>query len=101
VSIPTQPQFRAYAGADTPLTAWVRDEAGKQDLSAVESLTVEISRKGCPLLTLEADSPEAGRVDFTLTAENVQQQLNLLGVFRLRIIADNRVIQSGLLTVLG
>ena len=93
--------YRARAGVDTALIAWVRDDAGKLDLSEAEAITVEIRKDGCTVLTLDAASPVAGKVTFTVSAANVRQRLSLLGVYQLVILADEAEIHAGLLTVLG
>ena len=100
MSVPTNGQLRAFARSDNPFTVWARDEAGKTDLTGA-ALKVEIRRGANAVLTLDATSPNTGEVAFTLTAENIQQRLSLLGVFPVRILADDRVIWTGLLTVLG
>lgn len=96
-----QGTHRAYSGSDTPQAAWVRDDAGRADLSGAESITVDILRGDNTLLTIPATGDEDGRVDFTITAENIRQRLSLLGGFRLYVRADGRVIYTGLLDVLG
>jgi hypothetical protein len=98
--IPTNGQLRAFARSDNPFTVWVRDEDGNVDLEG-QTLSVEIRRGANAALTLDATSPSPGEVAFTLSAENVQQRLSLLGVFPVRILADDRVVWTGLLTVLG
>lgn len=92
---------RAIEGGDNPQTAWVRTEAGKLDLTGVESLTVDIQRGGHKLLTIPATGDAGGRVDFTVTSANIKQKLSLLGLFRLYVRADGQVIYTGLLEVLG
>ena len=92
---------RAYSGGDTPQVAWIRTETGRMDLSGAESVTVDILRGDNKLLTIPATGDEDGRVDFTITAENIRQKLSLLGGFRLYVRADGRVIYAGLLDVLG
>lgn len=91
---------RAYMDSDSPQTAWVRDEAGKLDMSEVEALTVEIKSEGreLPRLTLDATSPEAGQLSFTVPANSPRLWP---GTFSLFAKADGEVVYTGLLEVLA
>lgn len=104
--------FRAYREADTPIVCWVRTEDGKMDLSGVQTLEAVIpwgtpgwfwdygiANHG-PQLLIPAFSPEPGRVQFTVTAHNINNRLfNTFQQFLLR--ADNRVIGTGTLDIVG
>jgi hypothetical protein len=92
--------LRAYQGGDNPQEVWVRTEAGKLDMSNVDSLTVDILRGTLKLLTLNATSPEVGKVEFTIAEDNIHSRLSLGGLFRVLVRADGRVIATGLLEVL-
>lgn len=93
--------FRAYRATDTALTFWVRDDAGKRDLSEVESLTVEISRYGRSedsLVSLTGTSAEDGKVAATLTAATADRELGP-GLFRVDVVADDVALLTGVLEV--
>ncbi|KAF1692663.1 hypothetical protein [Pseudoxanthomonas koreensis] len=93
-------QFRAYAGADTTLTCWIRDEAGRHDLSGADVTVVVKRPNGYVVATLEATGSDQGEVTFEVTADTVSQQL-APGVFNVEILADGAVVGLGHLEVLG
>jgi len=101
-----QTTHRAVIGADTAITLWVRDEAGKADFGGTEEvpavLSVEIRgySYALPLETVAAESVEAGKVTFTLTATFTDQKL-APGLFRLYVKDGTEVVATGLLEVVG
>lgn len=90
---------RAYAGADTVVTCWVRDEAGKRDLTG-ETLTVPVYayRMTNELLTLDAKQVAVGEVQFTVTDEQAERYLTP-GLYRFAVKAGDSVVYGGLLEV--
>lgn len=90
---------RAYMGADTAIGHWVRDDAGKRDFTG-DTLAVEFYAYGMPdvLDTLEATSPEAGKVMFTVTQSFADRALSP-GVYRYQIKAGAAVVGGGLVEV--
>lgn len=108
---PVRGIYRAYRNTDTPLTAWVRDEAGKLDMTGqtVEvaipypcpgwGYDYQIGTHG-PELIIPATSPEAGKVEFTITAGNINQKLQ--GPAQVLFIrADGVTVGTGLLEIVG
>lgn len=92
--------LRAYRGTDTALTLWIRDEAGKRDLSGLD-LSLEISQYGrsCdPLVTVEAASAEDGKLTATLTADTADGELGP-GLFRVDAIGDDETLAVAMLEV--
>lgn len=85
---------RAHSGATTPITCWVRDDAGKRDVAGV-ALTVPVYVYGqtSPLLTLAGTRIAAGQVNFTVTASMSP------GLYRFDVKAGDVVVYSGLLEV--
>lgn len=92
--------WRAYKGATTELTGYVRDELGRCDLTQYEAIAVRISRGQNQLLELAATGDAEGMLTFQVTSQNIEHRLSLLGSFRATIIADDRVIATGLLEVI-
>lgn len=90
---------RAYAGADTVVTCWVRDEEGRRDLTG-ETLTVPVYAYGMPheLLTLDAEQVAEGAVRFTVTEEQAERYLTP-GLYRFAVKAGETVVYGGLLEV--
>lgn len=88
-------------GADTAITAWVRDASGKRDMTG-ETLTVHLFPygKGTELgASIEATSAEEGKASFTIT-EGFGDSYLQPGLYRLSVKADDtEVIYSGLLEV--
>lgn len=93
-------QFRAYAGASTALRCWIRDEAGRHDLSGAEVSVLVKRPNGYVIATLPATGSDQGEVTFEVTADTVSQQL-APGVFNVEIQADGSVVGLGHLEVLG
>lgn len=93
---------RGYMGSDSNQVAWVRDEAGKHDLSVYEALTVEIKRQGRdrPELTLDAEGSADGKLTFTITANGARTRLRP-GLFYLFAKGDGKIIYTGLLEMLA
>lgn len=105
--------LRAYRDTDNPLTVYVRTEEGPIDLSAVETLeAVIVGGFGPwpywgwdyglvptyrPLVTVTAYSPVAGRVMFTLSAENLSQLFS--SSYTLFVRGDNRTLYTANLEV--
>lgn len=88
---------RAYADADTTVTCWVRTGGAKPDFSG-NALVAHVYPYGQQTATAEiaASSPEAGRVDFTVTAGS---QRTPQGLYRFAIEANGAVVYDGLLEV--
>ena len=93
-------QFRAYAGADTNLTCWIRDEDGRRDLSEADVSVLVKRPNGYTVATLEATGSDEGEVEFEVTADTVSRYL-APGVFNVEILADGSVVGLGHLEVLG
>lgn len=91
---------RAYVGVDSPQAAWVRTESGKLDLSGVTALQAVIKRGASDVLSVDATSPEAGKVSFTITGEQSRHSLSWSNSYTLHVIADGRVIYTGILEVI-
>ena len=95
---------RAFAEADTPMEAWLRDDAGPLDLGTFTELEVHISRPGARSLTLPVtldDLGENGRASWTITASDARRSLELGGLFHLRLRGDGRTLYAADLTVVG
>lgn len=89
--------MRAYLGADTSITAWVRDERGRHDLAQYGGIEIEIKRGAGRVLSVRATGTDKGRLSFEVTASAVQR----IGVghFTVRAIADGQVVCVGTLEV--
>lgn len=92
--------WRAYQGATTELSCWIRGENGKIDLTLYESLEVHVSRGQNRLLRLDATGDTEGQLTFQVTNRNIENRLSLLGSFRVTVIGDDEVIATGLLEVI-
>jgi hypothetical protein len=90
---------RAYAGSDNTITCWVRDEAGKRDLSA-ETLTAAVYAYGlpCVLLTLDASQAEVGKVEFAVTQAAIERYFSP-GPYRFAVMAGEEQVYGGLLEI--
>jgi hypothetical protein len=94
---------RAYQGADTAITAWVRDDAGKRDMTG-ETLTVHLFPYGSSTELSEsapiaAASSAEGRVTFTVS-EAYTDSYTTPGPYRMQIKADgSTVLYDALLEV--
>lgn len=95
---------RAYLGADTPITCWVRDDDGKRDLSAF-TLSVLLYPYGTSQdlgLTISATNPATGKATFTVTAEDADAYL-CPSVYRFVLKGvdggDSETLYTGLLEV--
>ena len=93
---------RAYTSADTDLTLWVRNDAGKRSLSGL-TLSAEFfayGRPGDALASVTATSPATGKVTYTVDKDTAYNTLGP-GLFRVQLIAndDQEVIYQGLLEV--
>lgn len=64
--------LRAYFGADTPLTVWVRGEDGPLDLEE-DTLTVGFTWPWSGVSSIPAIGFSNGAVDFTITKEMLWQ----------------------------
>lgn len=89
--------FRAFVAGDTPLTAWARDAEGRRDMTG-ETVAVGVYSDGCLLKTLDATSPQAGQIDFTVAATDAQQWAGC-GPLALMMLADGEVARIGLLEI--
>lgn len=90
---------QAHADADTPITLYVRNDAGRVDLTA-PLLSVSVRRFGsaAPLSTFTATGDAQGKVTFTVTANEVRRTL-FPGVYAYRLTSDGVHVQSGVLQV--
>lgn len=81
---PIKQTFQAHKGVSAPCTAWVRGIEGKSDLSGLV-MTVEVRSYGRHHVRAvwEAESPEVGRVDFTVPHDHKLEP----GLYRLDIRA--------------
>lgn len=89
---------RIFQCADTPVTAWVRTETGKLDLTGQE-LSVVIESGNRELVTLPATSSEIGKLEFTVPAETIKHSFPRLGPYVIKAFAGSRVIYTALLEV--
>lgn len=97
-------QHRAYEGSDTPMDAWLRDDAGPLALGDFELIEVLVGRQGEQPMTLPATidgDGTNGRVSWTITAGDIRRRLGLLGLFRLSIRADGRTVYTANLSVVA
>jgi hypothetical protein len=90
---------RAWLGADTTITCWVRDDSGKRNLTGA-ALAVPVFAYGLtvPLVTLDATSPAVGQVVFTITEQQADKTFSP-GLYRFHVEAKGAVAYSGLLEV--
>ncbi len=91
---------RAYMGADNTIACWVRDEAGRRDLTAA-TLTVDVFAYGVtvPLDTLEAVQATAvSPVTFEVTEAFSDASL-APGLYRFMVKADDVAVHHGLLEI--
>lgn len=93
---------QAHADADTPITLYVRNDAGRIDLTGDPTplLSVSVRRFGsaAPLSTFTATGDAQGKVTFTVTANEVRRTL-FPGVYAYRLTSDGVHVQSGVLQV--
>jgi hypothetical protein len=101
----------AYRQTNNPITVYVRDDDGPLDMSAVTTLQAAITlgpacsywdypNGPAPELLIDANSPAAGKVQFTLTAQ--QLQTRLFGPsFNLFVRADDQTVYTAQLEVVG
>lgn len=90
---------RAYAGADTGILAFIRDESGRRDLSGMDDITVSAQlAHGKEVASFPATGDEEGRLSFTVTNEAIQRGMSP-GVYALRAVADGEVIYTANLEV--
>lgn len=106
----TRGSLRAYRQAVNPYTVYVRDEAGPLDLTGVTTLQAAILNRatgscGCDYpngpsadLLIDATSPEAGQVRFTITAAQANRLASAPTLF---LRADDQTIYTALLEVVG
>lgn len=90
-------QLRAYAGHDTRLVLWVRDEAGRADLS-LDAVTVVVSTyQGSKQLgRFDATASEVGEVAWTFPGSFARNHTP--GLYRIKVVSSLRgVIGDGLL----
>lgn len=94
---------RAYLGADTAITAWVRDDAGKRDMTG-ETLTVHLYPYGRSTelsegAAIAATSAEDGKITFTVTEAYADSYLRT-GAYRMQVKAGGTaVVYDALLEV--
>jgi hypothetical protein len=93
--------FRATRNADTALTLYVRDDDGRLDMGAVETITLAIHRYGVPagdpLDTVAGANPTVGKITATINSE-VADELGP-GLYRLDTLADDALLRSDVLEV--
>lgn len=105
--------LRAFRHGDNPQTVYIRTEDGPMDLSSAQNLEAIVidgdwpwgwadyqfgTTGWIPRLIVPAYSPQAGRVMFTLTQENMVRLPP--GLSTLFVRADNRTIYTALLEVI-
>lgn len=92
--------YRAHRGTDTALTLWVRDDAGKRDMTGLAlSLAMRpLGRTGEPLETVAATSPAAGKVTATISATVANSSLGP-GLFRMDVVSEDETLQTAILEV--
>jgi hypothetical protein len=102
MTTPTVGFVKANADADTPITLYVRDDAGPVDLTGESApvLLVSVRRFGAsmPISTFPASGDANGRVSFTVTANDVRRTL-FPGVYAYRLTIDGVQAQTGVLEV--
>jgi len=102
MTTPTIGFVKANADADTPITLFVRNDAGPIDLGGETPpvLLVAVRRFGAsmPISTVPATGDTTGRVTFTVTANEVKRSL-FPGVYAYRLTANGVQMQSGVLEV--
>lgn len=97
---PIRQTYQAHRGVSTPCVAHVRSDAGRADLSGM-TLSVVAYGYGAQhvVATWPAESPSAGRVEFTVPADHKLPA----GVYRLDIRAatetDAVLAHAGLLEI--
>lgn len=90
--------LRAYAAADTPVTAWIRGEAGAVDLSGSDLMLWVTPYKGSRIAGYPATGSQAGEVLCTIPAEFGRKHGT--GVYRFDVVdAVAGVIAIGILEV--
>ena len=91
--------LEARYGVDTPLTVWVRKDDAKVDFTD-ETITVAAFAYGStmPIDTLEAASPEVGKVTFTVSKEATERTLSP-ALYRLSVRASDQEYWAGLLRI--
>lgn len=102
MTAPTIGFAKAHADADTPITLYVRNEAGRANLTGDPApvLLVSVRRFGAntPISTFPATGDAQGKVTFTVTASDVRRTL-YPGGYAYRLTADGVNVQSGVLEV--
>lgn len=92
---------RAYMGADTAITCWVRQDGDKRSLTG-HTLTVHMFPYGSSVElgeTIDATSAEAGKVAFTVTEELADRYLKP-GAYRMAVESNTAgVVYDGILEV--
>lgn len=100
--------FKAYVAYDTPITCHLRDDAGRQDLSAL-TLTVEVRKYGHAfvLKTLSASGDATGDATFTVPKNlgissptdpyDYTDSGSLAGLYRFDIVSNGESIYRGIL----
>ena len=85
--------LRAYFGADTPLSVYVRGEEGPIDLSA-DTLTVEFTWPWQSVFSIPATGNADGRVSFTVTQAMLWQTWgNDYGIAAARFRAERSLMR--------
>lgn len=95
---------RAFVGSDTPMEAWLRDDAGPLDLGGYSTIETLVWRGNDKPMILPASidgDGSNGRVSWTVTAGDINRRLLNLGLFRLSIRADGQTLYNARLSVVG
>jgi hypothetical protein len=96
---------RAYMGADTVITCWVRDEAGARDMADAMKAYIypygrsdEITTAVAEQAHEDVESSQIGKIQFTVTKAMGDTHL-VPGVYRFQIKTDTapEVLYDGLL----
>lgn len=91
-----QGTHRAYMGADTVVAAWVRDDAGRRDLSGADAITATLYQGPArEVATFACSGNDQGRVSFNIDSEATDQLL-APGGYYLKVTADGEVIYTAL-----
>lgn len=91
--------FHGRFGADNTFTVWVRAGDAKYSFTG-KTPSVDVFAYGyaSPIDTLTATSAEAGKVDFSISAEETEKTFGP-GLYRLSVKADTVEVWAGLLRI--
>ena len=89
---------RCYLGAATAITCWVRNDAGRRDLSSPAVATVYVYPYGSTVeaFTIAAVTTSLGKITFTVTAADAEAYLTQ-APYRFAVVWGTEQVYSGLL----